>query len=383
MVGFYSIQKIDKQTQNKSTLVEKTKEIEQFEILVTGGFNMDANLSYSVPLLKFRLSDTLFNLNIGSERTFHLKEYDSMIPSLLKMTRFLNVNLNSQNKESYHFHNADLLDSESIDLIKVTEYKNQRIQISGHKFRNENDIKYHELDSFNLKVSSLLHRYLISIAKLKWEDPISAQGLKEEFSLSKALKNPESVYKLNLRRKRISSIPPEIGKLKNLEVLIISGSTVKFLPDEIGECKNLKSIIANSSRLEEIPSTLGNLKNLRTLKIDNCNLKSIPKEIGNIESLWHLSIGGNNITTVPNELSNLKNLTWLDLSDNPIEEFPECILEMENLKRFWVFGNNINKIPFDFRNLKYLDHVRLNKKNVLNIDSLASMMPEVMFLHND
>lgn len=383
IIGFYSFQDKKDISQKQSNEIEKTEEREHYEILVTGGFNMDANLSYSVPLIRFNLTDSLPNLQIGSEKTIQLSAYDSIIPSLVKLTTLLNDNLNIKNSEPYHFYSPYLISSESIDLIKTTKGKTERKQIGGHRFNNEKDISYLELDSIDSKMSYLLHNYLISVAEKEWVDSISTNDLKEEFSLSEALKNPDSVYKLNLRRKRMSSIPPEIGKLKNLEVLIISGSTVKFLPDEIEECKNLKSIIANSSRLEEIPATLGNLKNLRTLKIDNCNLKSIPKEIGNIKSLWHLSIGGNKITSVPNELSNLKNLTWLDLSDNPIEEFPECILEMENLKRFWIFGNNIDKIPFEFKNLKYLDHVRLNKKNVLNIDSLASIMPEVMFLHND
>jgi Leucine-rich repeat (LRR) protein len=383
IIGFYTIQNKKDISSKQPNEIEKTEEIPHYEVLVTGGFNMDANLSYSVPLLKFNLTDSLPYLQIGSEKVIQLREYDSMIPSMIQLTKLLNDNLNLKNSEPYHFYNPYLSSSESIDFIKTTKGKTERKQISGHRFNNEKDIRYIELDSIDVRISYLLHYFLVSIAEKEWQDTISTHGLKEVHSLTEALKNPDSVYKLNLRRKRIDSIPPEIGKLKNLEVLIISGSTVKFLPDEIGECKNLKSIIAHSSRLEEIPATLGNLKKLRVLKLGHCNLKSIPKEIGNIESLWHLSIGGNNIKYVPKELSKLKNLTWLDLSDNPLEEFPDCVLEMENLKRFWVFGNSINEIPFEIKNLKYLDHIRLNKTNVMNIDSLSSIMPEVMFLHND
>lgn len=383
MIGFYSFQNKEELSQKQSVGIVKTEEIEHYEVLVTGGFNMDANLSYSVPLLKFNLTDSIPKLQIGSEKTIQLSAYDSVIPSLIKLTKLLDDNLDLKNNEPYHFYHPNLRASESIDLIKTKGGKSKRKQISGHRFNNEKDIKYLELDSISLKMSYLLHNYLISVAEKEWQDTISTHGLREEFSLTNALKNPESVYKLNLRRKRIDSIPPEIGKLKNLEVLILSGSTITFLPNEIEECKNLKSIIANSSKLTEIPATLGNLKNLRTLKLDNCDIQTVPKEIGNIESLWHLSLGGNNIASVPKELSKLKNLTWLDLSDNPLKEFPDCIIEMENLKRLWIFGNNINEIPFEINSLKYLDHVRLNKEKVLNIDSLSSLIPEVLFLHND
>lgn len=383
LIGFYSFQDKSDKSPKQSNEIEKTEEREQYEILVTGGFNMDANLSYAVPLLKFNLTDSLLNLDISSEKTIQLTKTDSIFPSLLKLTKLLNDNLNSKNREPYHFYNPYLSASESVDLMKITKNKTERKQISGHRFTKEKNINYLEMDSIDLKMSYLLHNYLISVAEKEWKDTISTSDLREEFSLTRALKNPESVYKLNLRRNKISSIAPEIGKLKNLEVLIISGSRIKSLPKEIENCKKLKSIIANSSSLEELPSSLGNLENLRTLKVSYCNLKSIPKEIGNIKSLWELSIGHNKITTLPKELAELKNLTILDISNNQIKEFPSSIVEMENLKRFWIFGNNIKKIPFEINKLKYLDHIRLNKEKIENIDSLENIMPEIMFLHKE
>lgn len=341
---------------------------------------MYQDLSYSVPLIKFKLTDSLLTLKFSSEENIKLKSFDTIIPTLMSVSKLLNDNLNSKNSKPYHFHNSFFRASESIDIIKKIDGKTERKQISGHRFTKEKNVSYLKLDSTDLKISYLLHNYLISIAKSKWKDTISTKDLKEVFSISEALENPEKVYKLNLRRKRINSIPPEIGKLKNLEFLVISGSTIKTIPKEIENCKKLKSIIANSSRLTELPSSLGNLKNLRTLKAEYCNLQYIPKEIGNIESLWELSLGHNNIKTLPHELGKLKNLTVLDISDNPIKEFPSCIVQMENLKRFWMFRNNIKKIPFEINNLKYLDHIRLSKKKIENIDSLESVMPEIMFL---
>jgi len=297
LIGFYSIQNKEDLSQKQSNEIENIetkKEIEHYEVLVTGGFNMDANLSYAVPLLKFNLTDSLPNFQIGSEKTIQLSAHDSIIPSLVKLTTLLNDILNLNNSETYHFYNPFLRSSESIDIIKTINGKTERKQIDGHRFRNEEGIKYIELDSIHSKMSYLLHNYLISVAEKEWVDSISTNGLKEEFSLSKALKNPDSVYKLNLRRKRMSSIPPEIGKLKNLEVLIISGSTVKFLPDEIEECKNLKSIIANSSRLEEIPSTLGNLKKLRVLKskFHFILIKFLKLHLKNKTNLFNFDSGG-------------------------------------------------------------------------------------------
>jgi hypothetical protein len=139
---------------------------------------MDANLSYSVPLLKFNLTDSLPNLRIGSEKTIPLSAYDSMIPSLVKLTKLLNNNLNLKNNNPYFFYNPLLKASEAIDLIKTKKGKIERKQISGHRFNNEKNINYLELDSIDLKISYLLHQYLISVAVNEWLDTLSTMGLR-------------------------------------------------------------------------------------------------------------------------------------------------------------------------------------------------------------
>ena len=53
---------------------------------------------------------------------------------------------------------------------------------------------------------------------------LSAQKDKTYTSLEEALKNPDLVYKLNLRGKRLESLPKEIGKLTNLKYLYLDGN---------------------------------------------------------------------------------------------------------------------------------------------------------------
>ncbi|KZS38969.1 hypothetical protein AWE51_25855 [Aquimarina aggregata] len=71
MIGFYFIQNKEELSQKQPNKIETIEEIEHYEVLVTGGFNMDANLSYAVPLLKFNLTDSLPNFQIGSEKLFN------------------------------------------------------------------------------------------------------------------------------------------------------------------------------------------------------------------------------------------------------------------------------------------------------------------------
>lgn len=48
--------------------------------------------------------------------------------------------------------------------------------------------------------------------------------------LAQALKNPESVIKLTISNSKIDSLPPEIGYLTNLRVLILFRDGLKYIP---------------------------------------------------------------------------------------------------------------------------------------------------------
>ncbi len=177
IIGFYITQNEKDLSPKQLNEIEKKEELPDYEVLVTGSFNMDANLSYAVPLLKFKITDSLPYLQIGSEKVIQLREYDSMIPSMIQLTKLLNDNLNLKNSKPYHFYNPYLSASESIDFIKTTKGKTERKQISGHRFNNEKDISYIELDSIDVRISYLLHYFLASIAEKEWQDTISTNGL--------------------------------------------------------------------------------------------------------------------------------------------------------------------------------------------------------------
>ena len=69
--------------------------------------------------------------------------------------------------------------------------------------------------------------------------------------------------------------------------------------------------------LTTLPPEIGNLKNLEYLSLGSNELTTIPKEIGNLTNLEVLWLTGNQLTTIPPEIGNLKNLIRLDLNRNP------------------------------------------------------------------
>jgi Leucine-rich repeat (LRR) protein len=176
---------------------------------------------------------------------------------------------------------------------------------------------------------------------------------KEYTNIDEALKNPESVYKLdlsnqeislkneqwklfinleylNLKNDRLKEIPKEISNLKQLKVLNLSGNDFNSLPNEFSNLNNLEELFLNDEKNINLPKTLkilSKLPKLKSLHLENDNLYKLPNEINDLKSLESLYLNNNHFETIPN-LKPLDHLKYLDLRENHIK--PE-LLDQRNL----------------------------------------------------
>ena len=122
---------------------------------------------------------------------------------------------------------------------------------------------------------------------------------------------PPRVMRLNLSGLTSSTltgiIPPELGDLTSLEVLIIHCNRLSgSIPPELGNLANLRELRLSSNGLEgTIPAELGRLTSLETMDLSQNGLVGgIPPELGNLSNLRELWLGKNNVTgCVPAALS--------------------------------------------------------------------------------
>lgn len=144
-------------------------------------------------------------------------------------------------------------------------------------------------------------------------DSLTLDTMQAFTSLEEALKNPEKVIKLELRKKKLKVFPAEILKFKNLQYLDLSKNDIKEIPAEIAELKNLQYFSISKNSLEALPIQIGELENLYYLNANQNELAVIPYQIGKLSKLKYLDLWSNNIENFPNELKDLKNLKVLDL----------------------------------------------------------------------
>jgi len=128
------------------------------------------------------------------------------------------------------------------------------------------------------------------------------------YTLQKALKqDPLKVYKLNLRKKKLTELPSEIYKFKNLQVLDVRGNKLKTFPKEIATFKYLQELDISTNKIEVITKELGELIHLKKFIANSNKIVSIPPEIKHLKKLKLLDLWGNDIGALPYEISELEN----------------------------------------------------------------------------
>jgi Leucine-rich repeat (LRR) protein len=133
-------------------------------------------------------------------------------------------------------------------------------------------------------------------------------------SLAEALKNPEKVYRLDLSKHKLQSIPKELFSLYNLQELNLAKNKIREIPPEIGNLTNLQKLNVSRNKITNFPSTIGALTNLSELIANQNDIYILPPEIGNLINLEKLDLWSTAMDIFPEEISKLKNtLKILDL----------------------------------------------------------------------
>ena len=153
-------------------------------------------------------------------------------------------------------------------------------------------------------------------------------------NLTQALMQPDSVFRLKLRRKGYKEIPAEVFNFKNLKELDLIGNKIKRIPSEINNLSQLEILRLGNNEIEVIGKEISSLSKLKYLDLGKNNIQALPFEIGELSSLEFLQIWGNDITLLPESIQNLNKLKYLDmrailLTDSEREDVLEQLPQTE------------------------------------------------------
>ncbi|KAK4580835.1 hypothetical protein RGQ29_024473, partial [Quercus rubra] len=161
---------------------------------------------------------------------------------------------------------------------------------------------------------------------------LSGTAIKE---LPSSIEGLMTLNLLNLKDcKNLVCLPNTICSLSSLRRLYLCGcSNFDNLPENLGNLKGLYELDLSGTAIKEFPSSIEGLMTLNLLNLKDCkNLVCLPNTICSLSSLRRLNLCGcSNFDNLPENLGNLKGLCELDLSGTAIKEFPSSIEGLTSL----------------------------------------------------
>ena len=135
----------------------------------------------------------------------------------------------------------------------------------------------------------------------------------------------EQIRQLCLTEKNLTSLPREIGGLRELQSLQLRANQLSDLPVEIGNLNKLKELLLTGNKFTVMPDVIAELTSLTLLDLGLNQLTSLPPEIGKLSCLNDLYLYYNPLQQLPEELSNLNALKTI-LLDQAVRETNATLL---------------------------------------------------------
>ena len=153
-------------------------------------------------------------------------------------------------------------------------------------------------------------------------DPEPLESYEVYTDLEKALQNPDSVYRLKIKKcKKCDSLPETVFAFRNLQELTVHGVRLKVLNHRIGELKSLRVLDVSRNKLVRLPEEIGQLTQLEKLIVNRNKIEELPESIGNLKKLEMIDAWSTTLYVLPTSITELKKtLQTIDLRQIPLRD---------------------------------------------------------------
>lgn len=152
----------------------------------------------------------------------------------------------------------------------------------------------------------------------------------------------DSLEVLNLTGNRLSDLPDDLPRLKNLRILFCSENDFRHVPPVLAECAGLSMIGFKSNRIERVEALP---PSLRWLILTDNRIDRLPSTLGDCLPLQKLMLSGNRLESLPDEMAACTNLELVRLAANRFEVLPEWLFRLPKLAWLAFSGNPLVDEP--------------------------------------
>lgn len=167
-------------------------------------------------------------------------------------------------------------------------------------------------------------------------------------------------------------------ELEGLNLLRISDSELTEVPDKIGRLKNLQNLLLYHNKIGRYPSPLNDLDKLKVLDLSYNRLALVPDEINQLASLTTLNLSNNDLESFPS-VNRLTKLVVLDVSGNKLKEFPEIDIEGGGILSDLILKDNeITVIPEEIASIGHsLKLLNLENNQIKALPKTLAALPKL------
>lgn len=269
-------------------------------------------------------------------------------------------------KDEGNFYHC--VDNSLEDLQKDGSAKNKRIFLSCDK-----------LSSFP-QFSSPSHLICSSLISQNKELKIPKKVFGSMLSLNSML----SLKVLDLSGTSAASLPENVGRLKQLRCLKLSGRPIKRLPKSLTALGYLEILDVSFTDIEELPSNIHLLRSLRYLGLRGCRkLHNLPSNISGLLSLQYLYLDGcDQLKETPSSrckkvaslhsLFDLIQLKKFALQINSERSIRQGTLgSMTELDTLLLVLPEMKSLPYDIYNLSKLRSLSLKCSKLVELEAFT------------
>ncbi|MCP4702956.1 MAG: GTP-binding protein [Gammaproteobacteria bacterium] len=177
------------------------------------------------------------------------------------------------------------------------------------------------------------------------------------------------------------ALPAVIFRLTRLQKLNLADNRLQELPGDIAELTDLQSLILNGNRLKTMPAGIAKLSNLEELRLEDNGLETLPAVVFKLAGLQYLDLSSNQLTDLPAGIAGLANLQILNLTGNQLNALPADIGGLTALQALFLKGNLLSALPAGIGKLERLQELDLENNHLATLPSVIAKLANLRLLH--
>jgi len=175
-------------------------------------------------------------------------------------------------------------------------------------------------------------------------------------------------------------IPKNIGNLKKLKTLDLSGTSIDKIPDSLGNCP-LEHLVLTGN-LKFIPESFGKLDKLKLCEIYSKKPFSLPDSIGNLCALKKMALSAPAVI-LPSSFGRLFSLEELDINTKKDFSFPKNFGELSSLKEIYINAEEMQVLPNSIGECKNIKILNVQSDNLTVLPASFCKLKNLQELHLD